>query len=222
MNPSPAWRSGLFSALRLLAFVLLTTAILAAIEQATRARIAASAAQAATESVRAILTSLAYDNDLMADKISLPPLPLIGNPTATPLYLAKHQGQLLAVVVEASALDGYAGEIRMLYALAPPDNAHRARHWQIIAARVLKHKETPGLGDYIDPAKDRNKVSPWINQLRQRDRASTPSEQWHVKKDGGQFDSRTGATITARAVIQLSERVLAVFDEQGASLLARR
>ena len=75
--------------------------------------------------------------------------------------------------------------------------------------RVTTHKETPGLGDYINPKKDRNKTRPWITQFSNLGFDSVPPKQWRVKKDGGRFDQMSGATISARAVTNASGSALA-------------
>jgi hypothetical protein len=68
--------------------------------------------------------------------------------------------------------------------------------------RVTQHKETPGLGDYIDPKKDRRKDLPWIGQFAVATWKDVNTAEWTVRKDGGTFGYRTGATISARAVVR--------------------
>jgi len=68
----------------------------------------------------------------------------------------------------------------------------------VSGVRAVSHRETPGLGDYIDPRKDRDKKSPWIAQFSDLKAADVPSCK--LKKDGGQIAYHTGATISARAV----------------------
>ena len=93
------------------------------------------------------------------------------------------------MVIEAQAPDGYAGTIKLLVAIGTGQPHHRrARH---------QPPRNPGLGDYIDPRKDRNKSNPWIDQFGSRP-LSAPSS-W-VPRDGGEIDYRVGATISARAV----------------------
>lgn len=97
-------------------------------------------------------------------------------------------------VFEAAAPDGYAGRIRLLIALGA-DGALRG-------VRVIQHKETPGLGDYIEPKKDKNKQRPWITQFDGLAPAAIDEREWKVRKDGGRFDSMAGATVTPRAVVK--------------------
>ena len=73
---------------------------------------------------------------------------------ATIASRARKKGHASALVLAAVAPDGYAGKIRLLIALGI-DGA-------LIGVRVTQHKETPGLGDYIETKKDKNKEHPWI------------------------------------------------------------
>ena len=56
--------------------------------------------------------------------------------------------------------------------------------------------ETPGLGDKIE-----TRISKWILSFTNKKFSLENEAQWAVKKDGGQFDQFTGATITPRAVV---------------------
>jgi electron transport complex protein RnfG len=121
--------------------------------------------------------------------------------TNTRLWRARKDGAPVALVLEAAAPDGYSGRIGLILAVAADGS--------LLALRVTSHKETPGLGDYIDPKKDRNKARPWITQFNGLGFDSVPPGQWRVKKDGGRFDQMAGATISARAVTNASGRALA-------------
>jgi Na+-translocating ferredoxin:NAD+ oxidoreductase subunit G len=118
----------------------------------------------------------------------------------------------VALVLEAEAPDGYAGRIQLVMAV---DTAGRTS-----GVRVTSHKETPGLGDYIDPAKDRNKERPWIGQLAGIAHEQVDPAVWKVKRDGGVFDARTGATISARAVTNATGRALGYAVTQRDALFA--
>ena len=83
--------------------------------------------------------------------------------------------------------------------------------------RALQHRETPGLGDKVDIKK-----SDWVLGFNGRGLGAPPKEQWTVKKDGGVFDSFTGATITPRAVTAAVKRALLYFDAHRDALLASR
>lgn len=178
----------------LLLFTLAFTTLMAVIHRTTAAPIAASAQAEKLRLISEVLPPAEYDNNLMQDAIDLPATPELGLNQATRLYRARKAQTPVALVFEAAAPDGYSGRISLLLAV-------RA-NGELIAVRVIDHKETPGLGDYIDPRKDKNKEHPWIRQFDGQSHALLPAEQWRVKKDGGHFEQRSGATISARAVTQ--------------------
>ena len=84
----------------------------------------------------------------------------------------------------------------------------------IAGVRSVSHRETPGLGDKIDAGK-----SQWILSFNGKSLSMPIPDQWAVKKDGGQFDQFTGATITPRAVVKAVYQALNYFDEHRAALL---
>ncbi|MEW6164297.1 MAG: electron transport complex subunit RsxG [Pseudomonadota bacterium] len=196
-----ALRISLRTATILLVFTLAFTALMAGVYQLTRPVIEATALDAKRRLIAEVLPPDAYDNDLLADAVVLPPVPAIGLAEPTRLYRARKGGAPAALVLEAAALDGYSGQIGLILAVRADG--------RLAAVRVTGHKETPGLGDYIDPKKDKNKASPWIAQFAGRNFGDTPREKWRVKKDGGAFDQRTGATISARAVVKATGNALA-------------
>jgi electron transport complex protein RnfG len=101
----------------------------------------------------------------------------------------------VAVVLEATAPDGYSGQIKLLIGITAAG--------KLSGVRVVSHKETPGLGDYIELAK-----SKWILLFDGKSLTAPNDGGWKVKKDGGQFDYMAGATITPRAVIKAVHHAL--------------
>jgi electron transport complex protein RnfG len=91
--------------------------------------------------------------------------------------------------------DGYSGDI--LLTIAIDENN------QVTGVRVLQHKETPGLGDKIETRR-----SGWIKSFDGTSLTSPRAEKWAVKRDGGDFDQFTGATITPRAVVKAVKNTL--------------
>jgi electron transport complex protein RnfG len=196
----------------MLAFTLVFTAMMAGTYRATAPLVAASALAEKLRLIGEVLPQTAYDNDPLADAITLPPSRALGLDEETRLWRARKEGAPAALVFEAAAPNGYSGRVGLI--LAVDTNG------KLIAVRVTTHKETPGLGDYIDPKKDRNKARPWITQFSNLGFDSVPSEKWRVKKDGGRFDQMSGATISARAVTNASGRALAWSIEHRDRLFA--
>lgn len=193
------------TAIILFAFVIVFTALLAGVYLATRPAIVASAAAEKMKLIGEVLPRDAYDNDLLHDSLQLPPTRELGLDDVTPVYRARKAGQPAALVFEAIAPDGYAGKIRLLVAVRADG--------RLAGVRVIEHKETPGLGDYIEPKKDRNKTRPWITQFNEQSLTTIPADRdWRVRKDGGRFDANTGATITPRAVVKAVHKALRFVD----------
>ncbi|RCU52546.1 MULTISPECIES: electron transport complex subunit RsxG [Corallincola] len=104
------------------------------------------------------------------------------------------QGQVTGYVLKTESM-GYAGAISLLIGTDPQG--------EILGVRVLSHAETPGLGDKIELAK-----SDWILAFDGHSLGNTGDEQWAVRKDGGEFDQFSGATITPRAIVNGVHRAL--------------
>ncbi|MBF0256499.1 MAG: RnfABCDGE type electron transport complex subunit G, partial [Gammaproteobacteria bacterium] len=85
---------------------------------------------------------------------------------------------------------------------------------RVLGVRVLAHAETPGLGDKIEVARD-----DWILDFNGLSLGNPPIERWQVKKDGGQFDAFSGATITPRAVVAAIREGLSFFQRHQTALV---
>ena len=196
----------------LFVFVIIFTALLSGAYQWTKPAIEASAAEEKMKLVDEVLPRNEYDNKLLEDTIALPATAELGLAEPSTLYIARRAGQPVAMIFEAVAPDGYAGKIRLLIALAPDGTLH--------GVRVVQHKETPGLGDYIEPKKDKNKARPWITQFDGLQPASSEAHDWQVKKDGGRFDAVAGATVTPRAVVKAVRKAALYVEAHRATLFA--
>lgn len=200
MTEPTAGTLSLRTALAMVAFTLAFTALMAGTYRATHTAIAQSAAEEELRLIDEILPRAAYDNDLLADTLTLPATPELGLEDGGKVWRARRNGAPAGLVIQAAAPDGYSGHIGLIVAIGA-DN-------RIRGVRVIEHKETPGLGDYIDPKKDKRKDHPWIAQFDGK-AIDAPAEQWNVRKDGGVFDYMTGATISPRAVTHAVGRVAA-------------
>ena len=153
-----------------------------------------------TKLLNEVLDGLDYDNDLIGNYIRIKPNELLKNKTEKYAYLAKKNNILQAVLIESIAPDGYSGEINILTAIRSDG--------EIIGTRIIDHKETPGLGDYID-----QKKSSWISNFNGMSLNNRTDPDWRVKKDQGTFDYKAGATITPRAVIKSVKNTLLFYKE---------
>lgn len=192
----PVIRVGLMSAI----FAIFATTLVAYIEQSTRPQITENERQALLEALNVLLPKQAYDNNILDDTIELPPMAELGTQSPTTVYRARKNNKPVAVILNSIAPDGYSGSINMLMAIYTDGS--------LAGVRVISHKETPGLGDKIEAHRD-----DWILQFTGLSLQSPDESRWKVKKDGGDFDQFTGATITARAVVNAIKRTLQFFDD---------
>ena len=211
-KPITATRMAARTAVILFVFVVIFTALLSGAYLWTRPAIEAASIAEKMTLIDEVLPRDRYDNALLKDFVSLPPTPALGLDESSAIYRARRNGQIEALVLETVAPDGYAGKIRLLVALGQ-DGA-------VIGVRVIAHRETPGLGDYIEPKKDRNKERPWITQFNGLTPATIEEREWKVRKDGGRFDSVAGATVTPRAVVKAVRKAALYVEENRERLFA--
>ena len=195
------------TAITLIAFAVVFTALLAFVFQITKLPIEKSEAAARLSLFRQIVPQSMHNNDLLTDTVTIAPNDLLGNKQLTIANRARIDNAPAAVIIEAIAHDGYSGDIKLLIAIKADGS--------ISGVRVLAHKETPGLGDYIDIAKDN-----WIKLFDNESLLKTAEPQWKVKKDGGKFDYMAGATITPRAIVKAVHKALQYFEANKKSLFA--
>lgn len=139
-----------------------------------------------------------HDNDMDRDTIAVTD-PLLGGKTPATVYRARKDGQPVAAIIQTVAPDGYSGRILLLVAIRESG--------ELIGVRVVEHAETPGLGDAIDARK-----SGWILQFAGRALDNPPAEKWKVKRDNGNFDQITSATITSRSVVKAVYNSIVYFN----------
>lgn len=169
-------------------FACATTGIVALTQYLTASQIKAQETAQLLSVLNQVIPPDWHDNQLSAS-CTLVSDPLLGSSQAMPVYLATLNGEHTALAIEAIAPDGYSGAIKIIVGIDQQGN--------ILGTRVLSHQETPGLGDKIDL-----RISDWILSFTGRQVSDDNQKQWQVRKDGGQFDQFTGATITPRAVVK--------------------
>lgn len=196
------------NALLLGVFALLCTGFIAATFLGTSDEIAEQQRQARLRALYEIVPPSRHDNDLLRDNLPFFE-PALGHRREQKLFLASQQGRPLVLIYPATARDGYSGDIRYIVGV-------RLNDATIAGVRVLEHRETPGLGDGIEIRK-----SDWIRSLDGKSIGNPPLQRWTVKKEGGDFDGFTGATITPRALVQSVAGVLQYHEQHGRALVAQ-
>jgi electron transport complex protein RnfG len=194
------WRAGGLLAL----LAVLGVGLLAGVHELTRERITEQERAALRARLAEVLDPARYDNDPLADSFTETAPDLLGDDRPVRVYRARREGRPVAVMLETVAPDGYNGDIGLLVGIDA--------NGVVTGVRVLQHRETPGLGDPIEARR-----SDWIEGFRGRSLGDPPPARWTVRKDGGDFDQFTGATITPRAVTRAVARALELADARRAS-----
>jgi len=186
------------------AFAVTGVGLVAVTHKLTDERIAANERAAMLSKVKAIVPADRMDNDPLTDRIQVSDPDLLGS-EATDVYRVRSGEGPVAVILNPIVPDGYAGPIKLLVAVLHDGS--------LGGVRVLSHHETPGLGDRIDEAK-----SDWIFSFAGKSLGAPPLERWKVKRDGGDFDQFTGATITPRSIVKAVKNTLLFVQGQGNAL----
>ncbi|PIJ51679.1 electron transport complex subunit RsxG [Erwinia sp. OLTSP20] len=173
-------------------FAAITTGMTAVINAVTKPTIDHQAELAQKTLLDQVVPPAMYNNKLQRECYVVTDKAL-GNMTPHHLYLARRDGKPVAVAIETTAPDGYSGNIQLLVGA---DFSGR-----VLGTRVVEHHETPGLGDKIDL-----RISDWVLSFNGKVVAGKSDPRFAVKKDGGDFDQFTGATITPRAVVNAVKR----------------
>lgn len=154
------------AALALAAITAAALALVLTLHAFTADTIRAHRAAHATAQLRAILAAADYAGALPA---ALPADRALPAAQLLALYPAYQRGKLIAVVAHAAATDGYNGSIELLLA------TRRGQRRPLL--RVLQHRETAGIADFLAADADRA------------------------------FDGVSGATITATALLRAEEQL---------------
>jgi electron transport complex protein RnfG len=128
---------------------------------------------------------------------------------------AANNGEFVGAAAEVSAA-GYGGEIKLLIGFSAEG--------EILALTVQEHKETPGLGANVcdrkfqktifqltNPDPDKLPANPILDQFSGRS-SKKGDKHWLVKKDGGEFEFITGATVSCRAVTEAAQKAAKAFS----------
>ena len=141
-------------------------------------------------------------------------------------FMAVRNGkQLVGIAAEAVTDRGYAGNVKELVGFKSDGT--------ITAVLITEEKETPGLGKVVcerkakktifnfwKPAPEGLPENKYLDQFNQRN-AGDAAIKWQVKKDGGDFDFKTGATVTSRAVVEMTGHTAQTFAKHRAEILKK-
>jgi electron transport complex protein RnfE len=173
--------------------------LLAAVNKLTAARIAEQEKKAILDQLGQLVSPDRYNNELQLDLFSFQDELHFPRGQTVIAYRARMDGNPVAAVLKIAAVNGYNGRINLLVGIM--------QNGTLGGVRVISHKETPGLGDDIEVER-----SDWILGFFGRALGNPKMDRWAVKRDGGDFDQFTGATITPRAVVDAVRLALEYFE----------
>lgn len=166
-------------------FAIVASAVVAGTHLFTKDTIAAQIQAQKVRLLANVIPQDYFDNNILEECLRVDDERLGGQQR---IYRGKRRGEVSSFAIETTATNGYSGDIDLLVGIDTKG--------KVLGVRVLSHKETPGLGDKIELD-----VSDWILSFDNKVYSESEAPRWKVKKDGGQFDQFTGATITPRAVV---------------------
>ncbi|WOH38079.1 electron transport complex subunit RsxG [Thalassotalea fonticola] len=188
-------------------FAIACTAIVGIVHYLTKDTIARQEEQQLLDTLHQVIAPERLNNDMYHDCQFITDHDLLGSTSPQTAYVARMDNIPVAVAVTAIAPDGYNGSINLLVAINVDGT--------LSGVRVLKHKETPGLGDKIETRK-----ADWIYSFDGKFIDGEKDLRWAVKKDGGMFDQFTGATITPRAVVKAVQNTLFYFNAHKSDIVS--
>lgn len=195
-----------YQSLLLAGFALISSALLGVADYNTRDVIQLRQQEDLQASLSEVIPGSYYDNNLLQDTVLIASESDGIGADETQVYIGRQNGQVSAISFRLLTLSGYSGEIDLIMGIDKDGN--------ILGVRVISHAETPGLGDKIEISK-----SDWILSFNGHSLTNLSLQQWAVKKDGGEFDQFSGATITPRAIVIAVYQGLKFFQRHQAEIL---
>lgn len=179
-------------------FALVCSALVASVNMFTAPQISYQQRQQLLGVLHQIIPDSIHDNDLTQTCRLITAPKALGIDKAMPVYIATKLGEPKAAAIETLAPDGYNGNIHIIVAVN--------NDGVVLGVRTLEQQETPGLGDKVDSRK-----SSWVDSFAGKLFDKNHLKAWFVKKDGGEIDQFTGATITPRAYTKALRNTLSYF-----------
>jgi len=180
-------------------FCVASAGILAKVYDVTKGPIAEAKAEEVRRAIKAVLPP--YDNQADVDFVEkVVGKDKKGNDLVRKIYIGKKGENIVGRAFLTVAPDGYSGAIEIMMGVDPAGT--------ITGIEIISHAETPGLGAKIGSSET------WPG------RGSGPGSligkslknNLKVKKDGGEIDQITGATISPRAVVKAVKKGLEFYQ----------
>lgn len=143
--------------------------------------------------------SVNYNNNLFQDKKTIDVPAYINNSNKITVYRARLNKQAVAISLMPVISKGYNGNLSLVVGISYDG--------KLSGIKILHHNETEGFGDQAHQDN-----SDWLLMLNEQSLEIT-KKNWAIKKDGGQFDQLSGATITSRSIITTIYKTLEYYSE---------
>ena len=161
--------------------------VLGLVYNATKDPIAAAEAAKKTEAIKNVLPEFNELKETMVKSAM--------EDAEIPFYLAYDaNNNFIGAAVETFTNKGFSGNISLMVGILANGTINNIS--------VLQHSETPGLGSKMSE-------SSFKDQFNNK---NTTSFNFNVKKDGGDVDAITAATISSRAFCDAVNRALSTFE----------
>jgi len=171
----------------------LSAAVLAYVYSLTAEPIAIAKNHKTLEAIREVVGT--FDNNPFEEKTTLT---TPSGKNHLELYPARENGIITAVAIKTYSDNGFGGRIELIIGMLMDGT--------VTGYKVIDQKETPGLGSKINEKK-------FADQFVGM---NTHSDNFKLKKDGGEIDAITGATISSRAVTEAVQRAVEAYNKFNA------
>ncbi len=121
-------------------------------------------------------------------------MPLFENDSLE-VYPARKNDTLIGIAIASKTNSGFAGEIKIMVGFLPSGVIYKTK--------VIEHHETPGLGDKMEQPEFYKQ----FEQFNFHEKINT------VKKNGGDIDAITAATISSRAYCNAVQNAYSIFQK---------
>lgn len=178
--------------LSLLLITLLSGGVLGYVYELTKAPINQAKLAKKTQAIKGVLPEFSNDPNEKMQVV------VIDDKLAVELYPAEQEGKQIGTAVKTFSKRGYGGLVWLMVGITSEGTIHDIE--------VLEHKETPGLGTKM--------ASP---QFKDQFKGKNIKDfNLQVKKDGGDVDAITAATISSRAFCDAVQRAYDELEKKGA------
>ncbi|MDZ7605284.1 MAG: RnfABCDGE type electron transport complex subunit G [Cyclobacteriaceae bacterium] len=176
----------------LVVVAILSSSVLGYVYEVTKEPIAEAQKQKKIKAIKEVVAE--FDNNPVEEMYKIP---AANSTDSLEDYPAKKGSEIVGSAIRTNSPNGYSGNIWLMVGFLPDGTINKIT--------VLEHKETPGLGSKMGEDKFKSQFY-----------GKNPSAfNLKVKKDGGEIDALSGATITSRAFGQAVQQAYDSYMKGG-------